>query len=96
MITLSGSITSGYPVHSLALASQPRMSYSQVAQHMAAQQAAVQAAASGGPPTTRSVRSENRIYCKVCFYPLDITLAPFMAERSRRIGALVNVNTCIT
>ena len=53
VITLSGSITSGYPVHSLALASQPRMSYSQVAQHMAAQQAAVQAAASGGPPTTR-------------------------------------------
>ena len=53
VMTLSGSITSGYPVHSLALASQPRMSYSQVAQHMAAQQAAVQAAASGGPPTTR-------------------------------------------
>lgn len=52
-VRLSGSITSGYPVHSLALASQPRMSYSQVAQHMAAQQAAVQAAASGGPPTTR-------------------------------------------
>jgi len=51
--TRAGSITSGYPVHSLALASQPRMSYSQVAQHMAAQQAAVQAAASGGPPTTR-------------------------------------------
>jgi len=51
--TRAGSITSGYPVHSLALASQPRMSYNQVAQHMAAQQAAVQAAASGGPPTTR-------------------------------------------
>jgi len=51
--TRAGSITSGYPVHSLAMASQPRMSYNQVAQHMAAQQAAVQAAASGGPPTTR-------------------------------------------
>lgn len=58
-VRLSGSITSGYPVHSLALASQPRMSYNQVAQHMAAQQAAVQAAASGGPPTTRSDMSEE-------------------------------------
>ena len=61
-VRLSGSITSGYPVHSLALASQPRMSYSQVAQHMAAQQAAVQAAASGGPPTTRSVRREDMYF----------------------------------
>ena len=56
-----GSITSGYPVHSLALASPslpPRLAYTQaaqlqVAQQLAAQQAAVQAAA-GGPPTTRS------------------------------------------
>ena len=55
-------------MHSLALASQPRMSYNQVAQHMAAQQAAVQAAASGGPPTTRSVMSEGiYIYIKECY-----------------------------
>jgi len=51
--TRAGSITSGYPVHSLALATQPRLAYNQVAQQIAAQQAAVQAAASGGPPTTR-------------------------------------------
>ena len=56
-----GSITSGYPVHSLSLASSslpPRLAYTQAAQlqvaaqQLAAQQAAVQAAA-GGPPSTR-------------------------------------------
>merc|ERR1712012_956946 len=57
--TRAGSITSGYPVHSLALSGSslpPRFAYTQAAQlqvaaqQLAAQQAAAQAAA---PPTTR-------------------------------------------
>ena len=54
----SGSITSGYPVHSLALASSslpPRLAYTQAAQLQVAQAqlAAAAAAGAGAPSTTR-------------------------------------------
>ena len=91
-----GSITSGYPVHSLALASPslpPRLAYTQaaqlqVAQQLAAQQAAVQAAA-GGPPTTRS---ESALIRGLSSYGTfsGTTPAPSTAEKSEETGGRRN------